>query len=227
MMNFWHLIHKVYDAEYLANATRVKASIVEKVLADIGFRPTTVFFAAYNPVAELLTDQFEVYLPSEQMHYTTNDDIMIAPDGMKFDCVIALDEFLTYQSDEAAQKAALEKLADVCNGWLITTLMDYKNLAPYKKNQVEVLHDYKSDAILLEQNSADPSDKQRWSSYFYAVTDHKTLDTYGPVSRRTMYFKQLAKYASDLGSTNYIVQKNTLYRGFGRKHWEHIITIRF
>ena len=226
-MNFWHLIYRVYDAEYLANATKVKASIIDKVLDDIGFRPTTVLFAAYNPIAELMADHYDVHLPADQMQFTTNKLISQSPAGMKFDCVIALDELLTYQADENSQRAELERLADSCNGWLITTLMDYKNLAPYKKNQVEVLHDYKSDATLLEQNSADPSDKQKWSSYFYAITDHENLDTYGPISRRTMYFKQLAKYASDLGSTNYIVQKNTLYRGFGRKHWEHIITIRF
>jgi hypothetical protein len=49
----------------------------------------------------------------------------------------------------------------------------------------------------------------------------------GPSERRTMYFKQLAKYSSDLGGTNYVIQKNMLYRGFFKKNYEHIITVRF
>jgi hypothetical protein len=227
MVDFWHLINKVYDPEYLASATRTKVSVLVKVFDTIGIAPQTLLFASYTPLADAMADDFEVYLTPDQHASATNAKVKIAHANQKFDCVLAIDEHLTYFPNEQAQRDRLAELSKACDGWFITTLVDYKNLAPYKKNQVEVLHDYKSDAIFLEQNSPNNSDKQAWDSYFYAITDHKTLESIGPIPRRTMYFKQLAKYASDLGSKDYVVQKNTLYRGFGRKHWEHIITIRF
>lgn len=227
MSDFWRLINKVYDPDYLNSAVKTKVSIIEKVLESINSNPKSVYMTAYNPVAELLADHYDLYLPPDQIFISKNPKIQ-ADDGKRiYDCVLALDEHLTYFASEQQQKDELERLSKICRGWLITTLVDYKNLAPYKKNQVEIIHDYKSDAIFLEQNTPVAADKQTWNSYFYAITNHKDLEAMGPAPRRTMYFKQLAKYSSDLGSTNYIIQKNTLYRGFGRKHWEHIITIRF
>lgn len=227
MKAFWKLIDKVYDPEYLNNAIKTKTSVVEKVFDSVGFVPKTIFLPRYNPIADVLADSYTVFLGSEDASLAKNSKIKIVQGNELFDCVLALDEHLTYFVDEAEQRVELERLSKLCKGWLITTLVDYKNLAPYKKNQVEVIHDYKSDSIFLEQNSPINTDKQAWNSYFYAITDHKDLESIGPFPRRTMYFKQLAKYASDAGSTNYIIQKNTLYKGFGRKHWEHIITIRF
>lgn len=227
MEEFWKLIEKVYDTEYLNNATKTKTSVLEKVFDSVGFLPKSIYFARYNPIADMLADRFDVYLTEGEYSLGTNPKLKKDRDGNQYDCVIALDDHLTYFADETAQRNEIAALAKKCCGWLITTLVDYKNLAPYKKNQVEVIHDYKSDAIFLEQNSPINTDKQAWNSYFYAITDHKDLEVSGPVTRRTMYFKQLAKYASDAGSTSYIIQKNMLYKGFGRKHWEHIITIRF
>lgn len=227
MTDFWHLINKVYDPDYLENAVRTKVSVLEKVLEGLGFSPDSIYMCSYTPIADELANRYDVYMPADQITKTKNKKIKTADENSKYDCVLALDEFLTYCTSEQEQKDRLAELSKMCDGWLITTLVDYKNLAPYKKNQVEVIHDYKSDAIFLEQNTPISSDKQAWNSYFYSITDHSNLDAVGPVPRRTMYFKQLAKYSSDLGSTNYIIQKNTLYRGFGRKHWEHIITIRF
>lgn len=227
MHNLWRLINKVYDPDYLASAVKTKISIVDKVFDSLSISPRTIYVASYNPIVELLADSREVYLPEDQLPLASNKKIKAADETRTYDCVLALDEYLTYYADEQQQKDHLARLAKLCRGWLITTLVDYKNLAPYKKNQVEVIHDYKSDAIFLEQNSPISTDKQSWNSWFYAITDHKDMDSVGPIPRRTMYFKQLAKYASDLGSLDYVVQKNTLYRGFGRKHWEHIITIRF
>jgi hypothetical protein len=225
-MDFWQLINKVYDPEYLANVTNIKVSVVNKVFESITFAPKSLLFASYSPIADAMAESFEVYLLPDQHAWAKNTRVKSATANQKFDCVLALDEHFTYFTSEQAQRSRLAQLAACCDGWLITTLADYKNLAPYKKNQVELLHDFKNDALFLEKNRPSSSDKQNWNSYFFSITD-QLLETVGPIPRRTMYFKQLANYANELGSKNYVVQKNVLYRGYGRKHWEHIITIKF
>ena len=81
--------------------------------------------------------------------------------------------------------------------------------------------------IMLENSIADKLDKQIWSHYWMYVKDHSGLISFGPAVRRTMYFKQLAKYSSDAGSKQYVIQKNLLYKGFFSKNFEHIITVNF
>ena len=145
-----------------------------------------------------------------------------------YDVVIALDEYFTHADSEDQQRELMDQLIKIINGWLITTLQDYKNFAPYKKNQIDAIginseHNY----IVLENSIADRTDKQVWDHYFYCIQDHLDLMTIGPIKRRTMYFKQLAKYSSDAGSKQYVIQKNLLYKGFFSKNFEHIITVKF
>jgi hypothetical protein len=227
MADFWDLINRVYDKNYMATSARTKHQVVVRVLDSIDADPSNIFLPSYNPLVHLLVEDRDVYLPEEWIEKANDSRIKTAVPGMKYDCILALDEHLTYFPDENLQKDELARLANMCDGWLITTLVDYKNLAPFKKNQVELLHDFKSDSIFLEQNSPSNADKQSWNTWFYGIVDRTELLTVGPIPRRTLYFKQLAKYSLDLGSKDYAVQRNTLYRGFGRKHWEHIITIRF
>jgi hypothetical protein len=146
----------------------------------------------------------------------------------RYDVVIALDEYFTYADSEDQQRELMDHLVKFVDGWLITTLQDYKNFAPHKKNQIDALsinseHNY----IVLENSIADRIDKQVWDHYFYCIQDHNDLMTIGPMKRRTMYFKQLAKYSSNAGSKQYVIQKNLLYKGFFSKNFEHIITVKF
>jgi hypothetical protein len=199
---------------------------LDKVFSDLDIDPQSVLYAGYNPTAEMMAQDRSVSI-LDPYDVDIVDKIKMDDGNRRYDCVMALDEYFTFARTEEEQRSKLEQLAARCDGWLITTLMDYKNLAPYKKNQVELMHDYKSDSILLEHNVPDDADKQSWRSWFYGITDHSQMSVVGPMQRRTMYFKQLARYSQDAGSKDYIIQKNNLYRGFGRKHWEHIITIRF
>ena len=79
----------------------------------------------------------------------------------------------------------------------------------------------------MESNQSDRTDKQVWYRYLYCIKNHNDLYTLGPTRRRTLYFKQLAKYAADLGSKQYLVEKNLLYKGFFSKVYEHIIAMKF
>ena len=45
--------------------------------------------------------------------------------------------------------------------------------------------------------------------------------------RRTMYFKQLAKFTSDHGGKNFSIHKNLFYKPLLSKAFEHVISIDY
>ena len=229
MENYWNLIKSFYSPEYVENNAKTKVGFIQKIFESNSHEPANIYFATYNPMAEIMADMYNVYVDEKFKDCVENPKIKLAAldSGHKFDTVMAMDEALTYCATEQEQKDYLEKLVAVCNGWLFTTLVDYKNLAPYKKNQVEASLDSKNQKILVEHHQPSLTDKQGWETYFHMIDGANRITTLGGYARRTMYFKQLAKYTSDLNSQEYIIQKNILYKGFGKKHWEHIITVRF
>lgn len=229
MQDYWSVIKSFYTSEYLENNCKTKAGLIQKVFESVSHIPGEIFFATYNPVAELLADSFNVTVNEDYATCVVNSNIKLAPfdDSKTYDTVILLDEYLTYLATEQEQKDCLELISKITKGWAITTLADYKNLAPYKKNQVESSLDTKHNKILIEHHVASAVDKQAWQTYFHTIEQYSKLTTIGPYDRRTMYFKQLAKYTADLGAQEYVVQKNILYKGFGKKNWEHVITVRF
>jgi hypothetical protein len=49
----------------------------------------------------------------------------------------------------------------------------------------------------------------------------------GLYSRRTLYFKQLAKFCKDYGAADFLVHKNLMYKSLIKKNYEHVISVRF
>jgi hypothetical protein len=45
--------------------------------------------------------------------------------------------------------------------------------------------------------------------------------------RKTMYFKQMAKFCMDTGATDFLVHKNLMYKSLIKKNYEHVISVRF
>lgn len=229
MIEFWNTITDLYSSEYIKNNALTKSYILEKLFTELNFVPETLAFISYNPVIEILSDHYDVYISDQfknQVQSSRVSTFNLDNCSAKFDAVIGLDEYLTYFVDEHQQRAQLEKISKITGHWFITTLADYKNSAAFKKNQMTII-EHKNSNVLIEGNIPLVDDKQAWENYYYLIKDHTNLTTLGPYQRRTVYFKQLAKYASDLGSRQYIIQKNALYRGFAKRHWEHIITVGF
>jgi hypothetical protein len=229
---YWALIKEIGSFnEKWDDSVITKADIFRKLILSLNTTAKTVLFTQFNPVALYLSKFYDVTVicPSDLSNVFDMSNIKIVDSvTSKYDIVLALDEFLTYGDGEQLQRDKIEDIAKVTNGWLITTLQDYKNFAPHKKNQINAMsissnHNY----IMLENSIADKLDKQIWSHYWLCVKDHQDLLSFGPVTRRTMYFKQLAKYSSDAGSKQYVIQKNLLYKGFFSKNFEHIITVNF
>lgn len=230
---YWNLIKEIGSLnEKWTDTVNTKAEIIDKLIKSIKSNAKTVLFTSFNPIALNLADYYNVTVVSNissefdisKVKQVTNINDL----NQKFDIVVALDEYFTYGDGEQAQRDLLDRVVKVTDGWLITTLQDYKNFAPHKKNQIDASYiSNNNNYIMLESNVADKTDKQLWYHYRFCIKNHLELVTIGPNTRRTMYFKQLAKYSSDAGSKQYVIQKNLLYKGFFSKSFEHIITVNF
>lgn len=148
----------------------------------------------------------------------------------KFQMVFAPDEFFTFAESESEQNSLVAEVCSLASEFVITTLRDYKNqehkdrefsMPSWSKNQ-------KDSAIFLESHIPDQTDRNAWTSHVHQINcPSNALVTHGPFPRRAMYFKQLAKFTADNGSTHFLVHKNLMYKGLVKRNYEHVISISF
>lgn len=229
---YWINVHQLADNAKWAEFISGKVQLVEKLFASLNITPRTIVLPSFNPIVIGLELNYNCVVIADKSLKTKWESNSIFLDDINelsqpADVCLALDEYLTYADTEQDQRDRLEELSRVTNGYVITTLQDYKNNAPHKRSQVDATLNNNSDMVIVEQNIPDKINRQNWQNYIYMIEDHAQLSVMGPSQRRTMYFKQLAKYSSDLGGLEYQIQKNLLYRGFFKKHYEHMITVRF
>jgi hypothetical protein len=231
---YWQLIKEIstYNDKWVDIAT-TKSEIFINLLNLLDSNSKSILFVNFNPIALVLSKDYDVTVVCDKnlvnmFDFSAVNQVNNLSEITKtFDFVFALDEYFTYAKDEQNQRDLVNVLCSYTHKWLVTTLQDYKNFAPHKKNQIDAMAvNSSNNYIMLENSIADKSDKQLWDHYWYCIKNHDTLLTIGPIQRRTMYFKQLAKYTSDIGSIEYVIQKNLLYKGFFSKNFEHIITVK-
>jgi hypothetical protein len=113
---------------------------------------------------------------------------------------------------------------------VISTVRDYKN-QEYKDreySQPVLSRNGNAKFTYLESHDWDIKDRASWKTTVFEIDQTAgELTTYGPFDRRTMYFKQLAKFSLDNGASNFIVHKNLMYKGLVKKNYEHVISITF
>ena len=148
--------------------------------------------------------------------------------GIKFDFVIAPDEFLTYANNETQQKQLLSIISKIQNKAFITTIKDYKNMYASQRYFEEpfTLRSNKGSAIVIRKREWDQVDKQAWIQENYIIHNDELMIC-EPRNRRTMYFKQLAKFTSDNGGKNFSIHKNLFYKPLLSKAFEHVISIDY
>ena len=148
--------------------------------------------------------------------------------GIKFDYVIAPDELLTYANNETEQKQMLSILSKISDKAFITTIKDYKNMYANQRYFEEpfTLRTSQGSAIVIRKREWYQVDRQAWIQENYIIHNDELIIC-EPRNRRTMYFKQLAKFSSDLGSKRYTVDKKIMYKPAFSKTFEYIVTIKF
>ena len=227
---YWKLIHSITPDERLLAMSEAKIQVLEKIISSLDVKPEKILFAGFNPLVLGLESAYSCQVladPELADIWGSNSLFTLDLDQLDTDADIcfALDEYFTYADDEIQQRQMLADINNVFHGYLVTTLQDYKNAAPHRKSGVENMG-FDQDLIMLEHYQIDRSNRQNWQSRVMMITDFQELQVVGPMQRRTMYFKQLAKYTSDLGGQDYQVQKNLLYKGYYKKYYEHIISVK-
>jgi len=238
MTEFCKYSDVIFDAFCLHSKRREiidrKHEIIDKIIEFYNSGVDSVLFVGFNP-AILSFKAKEIYVTeiSDTVFnwiLAQNVDVkrldVTAP--KKFDLVVAFDEYLTFADSESEQKLQIDTLCKFSSGMIITTIKDYKN-QDFKDREYSQPAMIKSNGKLTaftEIHEWDQQDKNIWQTALYQLSG-MTSACRGIYNRRTLFFKQLAKFTMDAGASNFLVHKNLMYKSLIKKNYEHVISIHF
>ena len=215
-----------------------KQEIVDAVAAHYNQTPTNILFVGFSPLilgvsykqifVTNVTELTKKYLDNSSIKYTYIDPANLGQYKKHFNWVIASDEYFTFAESEDEQRLSVELLASLAKNLVITTLRDYKNqdFKDREFSQPLSVHNHKDTKLFLEYHNYDYDDKNAWSTSVYELQGQDSK-YYGPFRRRSMFFKQMAKFSLDAGAKNFLVHKNLMYKSLIKKNYEHVISISF
>lgn len=215
-----------------------KQDILKSVALHDKHEPESMLFFGFNPMmlatscrqiaVTEITEDIKKYLDGLGIKYVYIPDAELDDYKKKFDWVVAGEEYFTFAGTEEEQRAKIEKLADLTKRLILTTLKDYKNLdfKDREFSQPLAVHNNPNSKLFVEYHAYDFAEKNAWSSMVYELTG-TDVQIYGPFARRSMFFKQLAKFSIDAGAREFFVHKNLMYKSVIKKNYEHVISISF
>jgi hypothetical protein len=192
----------------------------------IGFSPSLLSLDHAKITVTEVSDTVKDYLirHNANINFVNKQDIK----QKQFDVTVAVDEYLTFSESDADQKKQVDWLCSITNDFIITTLRDYKN-QDYRDREFSQPISVRNNVgkkIYFENYDYDINDRNACSGTCYTVSDDGVTIT-GPFARRSMFFKQLAKFSLDAGARSFLVHKNLMHKSIIKKNYEHIITIKF
>jgi hypothetical protein len=196
----------------------------------VGFNPAILSCRAPNIAVTDISQTARDFLVEHKVNFTYIDTNDLINYYKQFQCVVAMDEYFTYADSDADQQNKIKIICNLATYFVISTIRDYKN-QDFKDREfsapIAVRNSGKS-LMFLESHEWDQKDRSRWNSVVHEIDrDSGDTSTYGPFSRRTMYFKQLAKFSMDAGAGNFQVHKNLMYKSLIKKNYEHVVSIQF
>jgi hypothetical protein len=209
-----------------------KHEIVDKILEYYNTACDSILFVGFNP-AILGVRAKEIYVAEVSdpvFNWLGGQGVPVIryDQPRKFDIVIAFDEYLTFANSEETQKKKIDDICRLANSLVITTVKDYKNqdFKDREYSQPAIIKANNSITAFTEIHDWDQKDKNAWATGVYQLSGMDS-SCRGIYSRRTLFFKQLAKFSMDAGSTNFLVHKNLMYKSLIKKNYEHVISIHF
>ena len=148
--------------------------------------------------------------------------------GQRYDTVLATDEFFTYATEQT-QQGLIQQVVGAVKKRLIITVRDFKNTSRHDLALNFNFNQENASLIVTENTKGVPEDRQAWQQDTYLV-EHKinqepTVIHVGPVHRRAVYFKQMAKFCFDAGCKTFQVVPNILFKPPFKRHAEHVVVV--
>lgn len=226
----------IFDA-FILNAKRTeivdkKYEIIDKINEYYNVGCSSILFVGFNPAILKSNAQeiFVVEVSDKVYDWLAKQGIKVNrySSPRKFDNVVAFDEYLTFASSEEEQQALIKNLCQSCQGIAITTVKDYKNqdFKDREYSQPAMIRSNNQLTAFTEIHNWSQKDKNAWDTAVYQMQG-STVEFKGSYARRALFFKQLAKFSTDAGSTNFLVHKNIMYKSLIKKNYEHVISICF
>lgn len=217
-----------------------KQEVLDGVYRTENLEPTSILFVGFNPailtcraktisVTEI-SDGAQEFLTARGVKFTYIDSADLSKYYKQFQCVVAMEEYFTFADSDQAQQDKIAKICNLATAFVISTLRDYKNqdFKDREFSQPALVRNSSNQKIFLESHDWDLKDRTLWNTMVYEI-DQPTdaFKSYGTFARRTMYFKQLAKFSMDAGAVNFLVHKNLMYKSLIKKNYEHVVSIQF
>ena len=215
-----------------------KQEIVHAIAQHYNHSPASVLFYGFSPLmlgntcknisVTAITEDTKKFLDSRSVKYTYINEDSLGQYRKQFNWVIASDEYFTFAETEQDQLDKINLTCGLAKDLVVTTLRDYKNqdFRDREFSQPLAVHAQANTKIYLEYHNYDYTDKNSWNTTVYELEGNKST-VYGPFARRSMFFKQMAKFSIDAGAKNFFVHKNLMYKSLIKKNYEHVISISF
>ena len=217
-----------------------KQEILDGVYRTENLEPTSILFVGFNPailsckaktiaVTEI-SDQAQSFLTGRgiQFNYIAPQDLTKYKKA--FQCVVAMDEYFTFAESDQEQQFKIANICSLATAFVISTVRDYKN-QDFKDREFStpaLVRNGCESKVFLESHDWDLKDRTLWNTMVYEIDNpSNAMKSYGVFNRRTMFFKQLAKFSMDAGAMNFLVHKNLMYKSLIKKNYEHVISIQF
>ena len=205
-------------------------NLVPTSILFVGFTPAILSCQASTIAVTNISDEAQAYIKAQGVKFLHIPVENLTQYNKQFDVVVALEEFFTFADSDMDQQNTVKTICNCATDFVISTLKDYKN-QDYKDREFShpaLIRNNVANKIFLENHDWDLKDRTHWTNTVYEIDQgDNSMTAYGPFERRTMYFKQLAKFSMDAGASDFLVHKNLMYKSVIKKNYEHVISIRF
>lgn len=219
-MSFENFVDSVWsDESVLSYSLKKSSKQLFQIFHELNHVPQNVLSCGWKSSAAIALEQQGILVD-----YTPES-------GKQYDTVLALDEYFTYFSSEDNQRDEIMNVASLVssNGIMISSVRDYRNNPVHKRHMGDTSYININNAnyVLVEINTPNAQQNQQWSQINFVIQDGEGATAYEIGDRRTLYFKQLAKYCKDAGSKQFGVIKETFWKAPWKRTTEHITWTRF
>lgn len=213
------ILNGIYNYENLTPAS----------ILFVGFNPAILSCQAKTIAVTEISETALAFLDQNKIRYTYIDPKDFTNYKKQFQAVVAMDEYFTFANSDIEQQIAIAKICDMASDFVISTVRDYKNqeFKDREFSQPIMIRNGLENKIFVESHNWDLKDRTRWNTRLFEINSNNELKLYGVFERRTMFFKQLAKFSMDAGAVNFLVHKNLMYKSLIKRNYEHVISIQF